>query len=104
MIVLTSLNGEAIGINEELIAKVEADPQTRIFLTNGDCLVVGESMTEVGRRIRTERAETTLLARALEERARHIGPETRPPRRSERTVVPLHSAAQPSDTGSASNR
>ena len=50
MIKLTRLGGEAFILNADLIRYVEARPDTFITLTNGDRLVVGESMDEVLRR------------------------------------------------------
>jgi len=50
MIRLTHLGGEPFILNAELICYVEARPDTFITLTNGQRLVVGESMDEVLRR------------------------------------------------------
>ena len=50
MIKLTRLGGEPFILNAELIQYVEARPDTFITLTNGQRLVVVESMDEVLRR------------------------------------------------------
>jgi flagellar protein FlbD len=47
MIKLTRLDGERFALNAELIRYVEARPDTFITLTNGERLVVRESMDEV---------------------------------------------------------
>lgn len=106
MIVLTTLSGEQFGINEELIAKIEGDPQTRIHLTTGDFFAVAETMTEVARLTRLERAETISLARLIDRRANDGNAS---PGRSENkdagSVVQLRPPARsPDDTGNATNR
>jgi flagellar protein FlbD len=50
MIKLTHLGGEPFILNADLIQYVEARPDTFITLTNGERLVVAESMDEVLRR------------------------------------------------------
>lgn len=50
MIKLTRLSGEVFILNAELIRYVEARPDTFITLTDGDRIVVTESMDEVLRR------------------------------------------------------
>jgi len=50
MIKLTRLDGELFLLNAELIQYVEARPDTFITLTNGERLVVAESLEEVMRR------------------------------------------------------
>ncbi len=50
MIKLTHLDGEVFILNADLIRYVEARPDTFITLTNGERLVVAESMDEVLRR------------------------------------------------------
>ena len=47
MIKLTRLDGERFVLNAELIRYVESRPDTFITLTNGERLVVRESMDEV---------------------------------------------------------
>lgn len=50
MIKLTRLGGEQFILNAELIQYVEARPDTFVTLTNGERIVVTESMDEVLRR------------------------------------------------------
>ena len=50
MIRLTRLDGEPFILNAELIRYVEARPDTFVTLTDGERLVVTESMDEVLRR------------------------------------------------------
>jgi flagellar protein FlbD len=50
MIKLTHIGGEPFILNADLIQYVEARPDTFITLTNGQRLVVSESMDEVLRR------------------------------------------------------
>ncbi len=47
MIALTQLNGDAIVVNAELIALVEARPDTMLTLTSGQRLTVREPVDEV---------------------------------------------------------
>jgi flagellar protein FlbD len=50
MIKLTHIGGETFILNADLIQYVEARPDTFITLTNGQRLVVSETMDEVLRR------------------------------------------------------
>ncbi len=64
MILLTRLDGERFVLNAELIRYVETRPDTFITLTNGERLVVRESMDEV-------------LHRAIDyQRSKHLFPPT----------------------------
>jgi flagellar protein FlbD len=47
MITVTRLNGKQIVVNAELIRTVEANPDTTLVLTNGDHILVRESMERV---------------------------------------------------------
>lgn len=47
MIKLTRLDGQPFVLNADLIRYVERRPDTFITLTNGDRIVVGESMDDV---------------------------------------------------------
>ncbi len=47
MIKLKQINGELIVVNAELISYVQAHPNTVITLTNGDKLIVEETVDEV---------------------------------------------------------
>lgn len=65
MILLTTLKGEQIAINDDLIERVEADPETRVVLTNGTCYIVAESVGEVARLSQVSQAEVHVLARRM---------------------------------------
>lgn len=62
MIVVTTLKGERLAINDELIERVEDDHPTRVILTNGTCYMVAESVEEVVRRCQEDRAEVQAIA------------------------------------------
>ncbi len=47
MIVLTRLNGSQFVVNAEMIRTVEQRPDTTLVLSNGETLIVKESMDEV---------------------------------------------------------
>ncbi|GMV96231.1 MAG: flagellar FlbD family protein [Phycisphaerae bacterium] len=47
MIVLTRLNGGRFVVNAEMIRTIEERPDTIIVLTNGETLMVKESMDDV---------------------------------------------------------
>jgi flagellar protein FlbD len=47
MIEVTRLNGQNVVVNAELIATVEAMPDTLITITNGHQIIVKESVGEV---------------------------------------------------------
>ena len=47
MIELTRLNGIHFVLNEDLIETVQENPDTTIYLTNGNLYIVQESMYEV---------------------------------------------------------
>jgi flagellar protein FlbD len=64
MIKLTHIGGEPFILNADLIQYVEARPDTFITLTNGQRLVVSETMDEVLRRA------------VLYQQAKHILPPT----------------------------
>lgn len=51
MVKLTRLNGKEFVINDDLIEMMEATPDTIITMTNGNKIVVSESVDEVIRRI-----------------------------------------------------
>ncbi len=58
LIALTRLgaHGESVWVNPDLIATMEAHPDTVLALTNGTKVVVGESVEEVVDRVRDWRA------------------------------------------------
>jgi flagellar protein FlbD len=47
MIKLTRLKGQVVAINPDLIASVEETPDAMVHLTNGDTIVVRESIGEI---------------------------------------------------------
>lgn len=47
MIKLTKLKGQVVAINPDLIASVEETPDAMVHLTNGDTIVVRESIGEI---------------------------------------------------------
>ncbi len=51
MIKLKQLNGEEVVVNAEMITFIHAHPDTVITLSNGDKLMVEESMDEVIRQV-----------------------------------------------------
>jgi flagellar protein FlbD len=53
---VTRLNGEQFALNPDLIERVEAHPDTVVFLVDGTRYVVTESVDEVMRDIREYRA------------------------------------------------
>jgi uncharacterized protein YlzI (FlbEa/FlbD family) len=65
MIIVTNLKGESIAINDELIERVEGDREARIILTGGARYIVAESLDEVVRRSREDRAVVRAAARQL---------------------------------------
>ncbi len=74
MIRLTRLGGEPFLLNADLICYVEARPDTFVTLSNGDRIVVAESMDEVLRRAVTY------------QQAKHMVPAPRGERPSRRAV------------------
>jgi uncharacterized protein YlzI (FlbEa/FlbD family) len=72
MIVLSTLKGERFALNEDLIEKVEVGSETRVILTTGTRYIVAESATEIARRVRVEHAETQVLAKQIDSRARQL--------------------------------
>lgn len=57
MIVLHNLHGEPIAINGGLIERVEGGTETHVTLTSGTSYIVGESLEDVVRFQREDRAE-----------------------------------------------
>jgi len=58
MIPVTTMNGEQMYVNEDLIETMRVTPDTVLFMKNGKRLVVQESAEEVCERIRQFRRET----------------------------------------------
>ena len=51
MIALTRLKGQVVALNPDLIATVDATPDSVVRLTNGDSIVVLESIDEIIKRV-----------------------------------------------------
>ncbi|WP_456818714.1 flagellar FlbD family protein [Cellulomonas sp. URHB0016] len=64
MIVVTRLNGGQIGVNPDLVQRIDSAPDTILSLIDGTKYIVVESMDEVIARINEHRA--AILARARE--------------------------------------
>ena len=74
MIRVTRLNGERFALNPDLIERVEAHPDTVVFLVDGTKYVVKESVDEVLQKIREYRAG--ILATSYEmDRGEYRAPE-----------------------------
>lgn len=64
MIVVTRLNGGQIGVNPDLVQRIDSAPDTILTLIDGTKYIVTESLAEVIDRINEHRA--SILARARE--------------------------------------
>lgn len=64
VIVVTRLNGGQIGVNPDLVQRIDSAPDTILTLIDGTKYIVVESMDEVIDRINEHRA--SILARARE--------------------------------------
>lgn len=73
MIVLTTLRGDRQAINDELIERIEANPETRVVLTTGAHYIVAEPVEQVVRLCQLHRAEVQVLARELMWRSKQLG-------------------------------
>ncbi|AEE44823.1 flagellar FlbD family protein [Cellulomonas fimi] len=69
MIVVTRLNGGQIGVNPDLIQRIDSAPDTILTLIDGTKYIVTESLAEVIELVNEHRA--TILARAREIQAEH---------------------------------
>ncbi len=84
---VTRLNGEQFALNPDLIERVEAHPDTVVFLVDGTRYVVRETVEEVLREIREYRAG--ILATSYEMDRGQYRPTGRPEVVSVSTVVPF---------------
>ena len=87
MIRVTRLNGEQFALNPDLIERVEAHPDTVVFLVDGTKYVVKETVDEVLQEIREYRAgdprdRPTRWTAASTARPLSDGDARAPPRRS----------------------
>jgi flagellar protein FlbD len=62
MILVTRHNGSVFALNPDLIERVEANPDTVIFLVGGTKYVVVESLQEIISEVTAQRAEVLKLA------------------------------------------
>lgn len=69
MILLTRLNGTEVGVNADLIERVEATPDTVLSLIDGTKYLVKESPAEVVARVIAFRARVLALADRIAEDA-----------------------------------
>lgn len=65
MILLTRLNGSEVGVNADLIERVEATPDTVLSLIDGTKYLVSESPAEVVAKVIAFRARILALAEHL---------------------------------------
>jgi len=66
MITLTRINGSKVTFNDDLIERVEANPDTIVVLQSGDKYIVRESVEDIIAAVRTFRASVMALADHLE--------------------------------------
>ncbi len=79
MIVLTKINEAPIAVNADLIEHIEETPDTIITLSNGDKVVVRESMTEIIEKVvRYRRLVSGLVDAEFERQIRRIRSERAP--------------------------
>ncbi len=76
MITLTRLNGAAFALNDQMVERVEANPDTVVVLADGKKFIVAESVDEVVEQIRQSRADVAVRA-AMIEVVDDPGPELR---------------------------
>jgi flagellar protein FlbD len=87
VILLTRLGGETFALNQDLIERADATPDTVVTLVDGTKYVITESLPDLVEMVRTFRASVISEAQHLERQARadtktEIGPHG--------TVVKLH--------------
>lgn len=66
MITLTRLNGATFALNDQMVERVEANPDTVVVLADGKKFIVAESVDEVVEQIRRSRADVSLRASMIE--------------------------------------
>ena len=66
MITLTRLNGATFALNDLMVERVEANPDTVVVLTDGKKFIVAESVGEVVEQIRQARADVALRSSMIE--------------------------------------
>ena len=76
MITLTRLNGATFALNDQMVERVEANPDTVVVLADGKKFIVAESVDEVVEQIRQSRADVSLRSSMIEV-VEEPGPELR---------------------------
>ncbi len=90
MIVVTRLNGKRFSVNADLVARLEANPDTTITLIDGSRYIVAEPMHYVIELIEDYKARVLVRARSVPER---------PDRPALEVVASLDSAPTPDMQG-----
>jgi flagellar protein FlbD len=76
MITLTRLNGATFALNDQLVERIEANPDTVVVLVDGKKFIVSEPVAEVVEQIRQARADVAIRS-AMVEVVEHPGPDLR---------------------------
>lgn len=76
MITLTRLNGANFALNDQMIERVEANPDTVVVLNDGKKFIVAESVDDVVEQIRQARADVAVRSTMIEV-VDYPGPELR---------------------------
>lgn len=82
MILLTRLNGSQVGLNPDLLERVEHNPDTVLCLIDGTRYVVSESLDEVVARVIEFRARVLSATDQLAAQVGHVTHRPAPPDRS----------------------
>lgn len=76
MITLTRLNGATFALNDQLVERIEANPDTVVVLVDGKKFIVSEPVSDVIEQIRQARADVAIRA-AMVEVVETPGPDLR---------------------------
>lgn len=76
MITLTRLNGATFALNDQLVERIEANPDTVVVLVDGKKFIVAEPVAEVVEQIRQARADVAIRS-AMVEVVEDPGPDLR---------------------------
>jgi flagellar protein FlbD len=96
MILLTRLNGTEVGVNADLIERVEATPDTVLSLIDGTKYLVRESPADVVARVIAFRARVLALAERIGD-ADPADPDAGTPTRAPRSGLRLVADAMAED-------
>lgn len=99
MILLTRLNGSQVGLNPDLLERVEHNPDTVLCLIDGTRYVVSESIDEVVARVIEFRARVLSATDQLSAQAGHATHRPAPADRSGLRLV-VEPVADASEAGS----